>query len=88
MTNAMMHQILTTVADSYDQIRPESGDGDRVRKFAEEKYPEDRRMNHADVMQHLANLCPRHCRDLLPHPTESTCADCNAEMESDKLDGN
>jgi hypothetical protein len=78
MTNAMMHELLTTVADSYDDIRPGSGDGDAVRKVAAEKYP----LTHAEQLQHIANLCPRHASELLPQPTEDVCADCKAERAS------
>jgi len=71
----VMREVLTTVADSYDDIRP--GSGDAVREFAAEKYP-----THAEQLQHIANLCPRHARALLPRPTESVCADCKAEFEA------
>jgi hypothetical protein len=82
MTNALMHELLTTVADSYDTIRPGSGDGDAVRKFAKELYP----LTHAEQLQHLANLCSRHKRELLPRPTESICADCTAERTKTEED--
>ncbi len=78
--NAMMRDILGTIADGYDRVRP--GAGDCVREMAEEKYPEEPRMTHAERLQHIANLCNRHKRDLLPAPTESVCADCKAEFEA------
>jgi hypothetical protein len=72
----MMHEILSTVADGYDSVRP--GAGDCVREMAAEKYP----LTHAEQLQHIANLCDRHKRDLLPRSTESVCADCKAEFEA------
>lgn len=73
--NKVMREVLSTIADGYDSVRP--GAGDCVREFAEEKYP-----TCAEQLQHLANLCDRHKRDLLPAPTESICADCTAEREA------
>lgn len=36
-TNNMMRELLSTVADGYDSVRP--GAGECVREMAEEKYP-------------------------------------------------
>lgn len=79
MSTNLMSQLLSTIADGYDSVRP--GAGDCVRKMAKEKYPEDRPMTHQELLQHLSNLCDRHKRDLLPEPTESVCADCLAERK-------
>lgn len=73
--NKVMREVLSTVAAGYDSIRP--GAGDCVREMAEEKYP-----THAEHLQHLANLCDRHKRYLLPRPTASTCVDCEAELKA------
>lgn len=70
--SAVVRQILSTIADGYDSVRP--GAGDCVREFAAQKYPD------FGVLQHLSNLCDRHRRDLLPRPTESLCADCAVEQ--------
>ena len=71
----LIREVLSTIADGYDSVRP--GAGDCVRKLAEEKYP-----THYETMQHLANLCDRHKRDLLPTPTTPSCVDCEAEREN------
>lgn len=74
----VIRQVLSVIADGYDSVRP--GAGDCVREFAAQKYPDP------DALQHLANLCDRHRRDLLPRPTESLCADCMAErLEKNRI---
>lgn len=77
--NKVMRDVLSTIADGYDRVRP--GAGDCVREMANEKYPA---MTLADFCQRLANLCPRHIHHLLPTPTVSICMDCAAEREAQK----
>lgn len=127
----LMKELLSTVADGYDSVRP--GAGDCVRQMAEEKYPgegcvpcelcnkptpmtgskrcdrcwelerriqadpaiarkiisgleePEPRISHSERLQHLANLCERHKRDLLPAPTVIECVDCAAELEKRRI---
>ena len=70
--NKIMRDALTAMADT---MQPR--DADIVRKFAEEKYP-----THAEQLQHIANLCPRHASELLPEPTVSVCPDCDVQHKA------